>query len=252
MKKFMCLAAGLVLILGACTKDDPAIVDDIIDATPTVTVTSADGPAVKGNVVNLKFDVKNIEIIKADGDTTGNTGHIHVFVDRDAAQIGEVIAKEPGIIHTTELNLQVSGLSVGSHTFLAVLGDGTHKALSAPSKATVQVDGPSVQATPPATIAAGAEFNIDLQVTGVTVVAPDADTSGKTGHLHVLIDPETAPTADGVALAKVEGKIIHTTATSVKIPALTAGEHVLYVVVGDGTHVPLSPLVMHRIVLTVT
>lgn len=251
----MCVAAGLVLFLGACTKDDPALTgndDDTKDTSQTVSVTSADGSTVKGNVVNLKFDTKNIEIIKADGDVTGKTGHIHVFVDRDAAQVGDVIPKEPGIIHTDQPELQVTGLSVGSHTFLAVLGDGTHKALSPASKVTVTVGGPSVQATPPPTIAAGAAFNIDLKVEGVTIVAADADTSGKTGHLHVLIDPEKPPTADGVALAKVEGKIIHTTATSVPIPGLTAGEHVLFVLVGDGNHVPLSPLVMHRIVVTVT
>lgn len=251
MKKLLCAAAGLVLLLGACTKDDPAIDYDDDDG-PKVSVTSEGGATVKGNVVDLKFAVKGIDIVKADGDTSGKTGHIHVFVDKDAATIGDVIAKEPGIIHTDQLALQVSGLEIGSHTFLVVLGDGGHKALSDAARVTVQVEGPTVHATAPAAITAGAVFNIDLKVEGVTIVAADGDKSGKTGHLHVLIDPEKPPTADGVPLAKVEGKIIHTTATSIPIPALTAGEHVLFILVGDGTHIPLSPLVMHRLAVTVT
>ena len=45
----------------------------------------------------------------------------------------------------------------------------------------------------------------------------DGDTSGKTGHYHVFIDPATPPTADGQVIPKND-KIIHTDQSTATIP----------------------------------
>ena len=37
---------------------------------------------VKGNVVSLDLASTGLTIVKADGDTSGKTGHYHVFIDR--------------------------------------------------------------------------------------------------------------------------------------------------------------------------
>src|SRR5205814_912807 len=86
----------------------------------------AKGAAIKGNVVSLALGVGGISLVKADGDTSGRTGHLHVFVDRDPVRPGQVIPKDPGIIHTTDTTISVPPLAPGEHTLWVVLGDGNH------------------------------------------------------------------------------------------------------------------------------
>ncbi|MGH9190331.1 MAG: DUF4399 domain-containing protein, partial [Acidimicrobiales bacterium] len=77
----------------------------------------------------------------------------------------------------------------------------------------------------------------------------DGDRSGKSGHLHVFVD--RPPTPAGQAIP-VEPGIIHSAATTIEVPGLAPGEHTLWVVAGDGTHVPLDPSVMDKLTVTVS
>jgi hypothetical protein len=220
-------------------------------ATTSVSIASpADGDKIKGNVVVLTLAATGIDIKKADGDTSGKSGHYHVYVDGDPPVAGTVIPKTSTIIHAATPTVTVAGLTAGPHKFTVVLGDGAHHRLgTAQASVSVTVLGPAVQASAPATVPAGQPVTITATVSGVTLVPADGDTSGQTGHLHFFVDRD--PTPAGQPIPKEAG-IIHTAETSASIPGLAAGAHTVWVVVGDGAHVPLAPPVMAQVTFTVT
>lgn len=247
---------ALALTTAAC-RDDQAKVDTtattVKKATePSVSIVSpADGTTASGNTVTLQLAAENFTIVKADGDTSGKTGHFHVFVDTPPVAAGEAIPKSAKVLHSADPKVLVSGLHAGEHTIIAVLGDGTHKRVgNAQAKITTTVKGPgldaSLGATPPA---AGQPGSLTFTVTGVEVKKADGDTSGKSGHVHVFVDRD--PTPAGQAIPAGDPAIIHSAVSPVALPALAAGDHVLWVVLGDGAHMPFSPPVMHKLTVTI-
>lgn len=209
--------------------------------------------SIEGNVVSMDATLEGVEIVKADGDTSGETGHFHVFIDKEPAAVGEVIPVEAGIVHTTDNPIMLYGLSVGEHAITVVLGDGTHKRFGEDleEQVTVEVEGPSVDGTAPATLKEGEELKVGLKSEGVEIVAADGERSEEAGHFHVLVDPESAPEADAVIAAPEENKVIHTTEGEASIGGLEKGEHTLWVVLGDGQHYAFDPPVMDKITVTV-
>jgi hypothetical protein len=206
---------------------------------------------VKGNVVVLDLSAEGVTIKPADGDTSGRTGHFHVFVDRSPVAAGQIIPTEPGIIHTAENPVTVAGLSVGKHKLAVLVGDGAHRSISsAPAEIEVSVAGPTVEATAPASVPAGQPVTVELKASGVKIVAADGDTSGKTGHFHLFVD--RPPAAPGELIPIGDPAIIHTTQTSVQLADLAPGAHVVWVVVGDGVHRALDPPVRAKVMFTVT
>lgn len=81
---------------------------------------------VEGDTAVLTMKVGGVTIVAADGDTSGNSGHYHVFIDREPVKEGEVIPKEAGIVHSADNPIRVPGLSPGEHELTVVLGDGNH------------------------------------------------------------------------------------------------------------------------------
>jgi hypothetical protein len=211
----------------------------------------APGTAVKGNVVVLDLSVEGVTIKPADGDTSGTSGHFHVFVDRPPLAFGETIPKEPRIIHTADNPVTVAGLSLGQHKLAVVVGDGAHRSIShTPAETEVNILGPTVEATAPASVPVGQPVTIQLKATGVTIVGADGDTTGKTGHFHLFVD--RPPVAPGALVPTGDPAIIHTKETSVQLKDLASGEHVVWVVVGDGAHRALDPPVRAKVTFTVT
>jgi len=191
-----------------------------------------------------------MSIVKADGNTSGRTGHYHVFVDRDLVAPGATIPREAGIVHTTDDPVVLTGLGMGTHRIAVVYGDGNHARIgTTQAEITVNVEGPSLDATAPATSAAGRPVVIDVKVQGLTLVKADGDTSGRTGHLHLFVDREATPAGQAIP---VEAGIIHSAETKIEVANLAAGEHTLWVVAGDGAHKPLDPKVMDKLTVTVT
>jgi len=187
--------------------------------------------------------------VKADGDTSGKSGHYHVFIDRDPVAPGAAIPVEAGVVHSADDPIVLSGLAVGTHRLALVVGDGTHSRLgSMVAETTVTVEGPSVDASTPATSPAGQPVVLTVKVDGLTLVKADGDTSGTTGHLHVFIDRDPTPAGQPIP---VEAGIIHTAESTIPVPDLAPGAHSLWVVAGDGTHSPLAPRVMDKVTVTV-
>ncbi len=167
--------------------------------------------------------------------------------------MGETIPKTEKIVHSADNPIKLWGLDPGSHEFTVVLGDGNHTRIDedAEDSVTVDVEGPSVNGTAPATIDEGDDLTVELEAEGVEIVKADGDTSGDTGHFHVLVDPADAPVAGETIPAPEENKIIHTTESEVTIAGLEKGEHILWVVLGDGTHKAFDPAVMDKLTVTV-
>lgn len=264
-RPFAALATALVLLGAACgteTEVPPAATGGVDDATSSTTAPSAEaGPAltitspssgatIGGNVVTLDLAVEDFSVVPADGDTSGETGHFHVFVDGEPPPEGETIARTPGIIHSAEDEVTLYGMTPGEHRIAVVLGDGAHRRIheDVQEEVTVTVAGPSVNATAPATATAGEPVTLDIAVDGFSLVPADGDTSGTTGHLHVFVDREPPPAGQPIP---VEPGIIHTTEQRVTLSDLAAGEHTVWVVAGNGAHMPLEPMVADRVTFTV-
>lgn len=104
------------------------IADDVADGPDTgqVSLEISDTKTI-GDTVELSMEVEGVTIIAADGDTSGNSGHFHVFVDRDPVPVGEQIpTRVDGIIHSSANPIPVPGLSPGDHDLVVVLGNGNH------------------------------------------------------------------------------------------------------------------------------
>jgi hypothetical protein len=255
-RRVVLLMVMLLAGAGACGDDEPEGASATTEAKasgPSVKIaTPADKASVGGNVVNLDLETTGFEVVKADGDTSGKTGHFHIFVDKAPVAAGATIPKEPGIIHSTDDPVAVTGLAPGSHRLVVVLGDGTHNRIgSVQDEITVTVKGPSVDATAPATLAAGAPLSIDVVAEGVTLVKADGDTTGKSGHLHALVDRKPSQYM-GQPLPVNDPGVIHSATSPIVVNGLAAGEHTIWIVLGNGSHVPFDPPVMDKLTVTVS
>jgi len=248
-KLVLSLVIGLALVGASCAQNEKTESADQSIALGNV------AKSVKGNVVTIPVTVKGIQIMKADGMTSEKAGHFHVFIDREMVDVGEVIPKEPGIVHTADNPIKIYGLKPGEHMFHIVVGDGTHKRFGETLhlETTVDVKGPGVQgkvASP--TMKKGDDLVVDLKSEGVEIKKADGDTSGESGHFHLLVDPASPPKAGDLIPDPVENKVIHTTESSATIKDLSAGEHIVWVVLGDGTHHAFDPPVMDKLTITVS
>lgn len=256
------LAVGLTLLAAACGTDNdgpptagqPTAVSSTAIPAQTgasLTISSpASGATVEGNVVSLDLEAEGIDVVSPDGDTSGETGHFHVFVDAEPVRVGETIPRGPGIVHSADDPITLYGMTTGQHRLVVVLGDGTHQRIhgDVEEELMLTVAGPSVDVTAPPTAKAGEPVIIDAAVDGIDLVKADGDTSGTTGHLHLFVDREPTPPGQPIP---AEPGIIHTVERSVPIPDLAAGEHTVWAVVGDGSHVPLEPMVADKVTVTV-
>lgn len=242
MIRRLAVCFALVVLAAACTQE------------PEQSMEIADPPeTIEGNVVSMDANVQGIEIVAPDGDDSGESGHFHVFIDREPVDVGEVIPREAGVVHTAENPIKLYGLSVGDHEATVVMGDGTHTRFGEELLETVsfEIEGPSVDGTAPATIEEGDDVTIGLEADGVEIVAADGERSDESGHFHVLVDPEEAPEAGAVIPAPEENKVIHSAEDEVIVSGLGEGEHTLWVVLGDGQHYAFDPPVMDRLTVTV-
>ena len=126
-------ASVVALALTAC---GPRPADDQASAEPAFSapnpsmeiVTPQDGDTVPGPAVMARLSALDFVVVPA-GDTTPNSGHFHLFLDRDVSAAGEPIPAEPGqIIHlgTGADSLNLEGVAPGAHRLIGVVGDAAH------------------------------------------------------------------------------------------------------------------------------
>ena len=90
----------------------------------------ADGAELRGEV-RVVLAAENIEIAPA-GDTRPNSGHHHLFLNRETTPLGEPIpAGEPDIIHLGQAQTEhvFRDLPPGEYTLVAVIGDFAHRVI---------------------------------------------------------------------------------------------------------------------------
>lgn len=234
------VVATVLVLLAACSEPKVALSFGDVDAL------------VQGNVVALPVSIEGeVQIVKADGDTSDTTGHFHVFIDGEPVPPGDAIpTNDRGVVHSADDPIVIWGLEPGEHRFTLVLGNGAHRRIDDyQDTTTVDVKGPSVRGT--AAGDRGDDLTIDLQAWGVKIKAPDGNTSGDSGHFHVLLDPDSPPTPGEVIPAPKPNEIIHTTEDEVTLEGVGKGEHTIYVVLGDGEHKAFDPPVMDKLTVTV-
>jgi hypothetical protein len=83
--------------------------------------------------------VKGVQLVKADGDTSGRTGHLHAFVDKDVTAGQPIPVGDAAIVHSATSPVMVTGLTPGAHTIRIVLGNGNHVPFDPPVVDTVTV-----------------------------------------------------------------------------------------------------------------
>ena len=130
---------GLVLLLAALMAVTAACGDDGDDDTASATTTAAPSVTVEatapatikaGESLSIAATVTGITLVKADGDTSGRTGHLHAFVDRQATAGQAIPIGDPAVIHSAVSPIVVPGLTAGTHTIQVVIGNGNHVAFS--------------------------------------------------------------------------------------------------------------------------
>jgi hypothetical protein len=261
VRKILFTLVALALVASACNRSSAA-------KQPTLTIGHVPS-TVEGNVVAIPVTVKGIKIIEPNGDTSGKTGHFHVFVDRLPIKPGKVIPKGMrNIVHSAANPIMIYGLTPGLHKLHVVLGNGEHVRIDGNARGVVRVTvkGPSVQGNAPATIAQGTPLVVNLKAEGVKIVEPGTESGPGEGHYHVLVDPATPPIAGAMipdssmtnaspapsSSPGMQSSMYMTGGTSQSITGLTSGEHTIWVVLADKDHKAWNPPVMDMFKVTVT
>jgi Domain of unknown function (DUF4399) len=137
MRRSIGFTAAVLVVCTACggsgDADDAASGDAMGMAAETqarsVEITSpAEGESITGPAVHVTMAPHGFTIVAA-GDSTPNSGHLHLFLDRDLSAPGQAIPVEPGaVVHlgtgTSEYTFE--NVAAGDHTLIAVVGDAVH------------------------------------------------------------------------------------------------------------------------------
>lgn len=77
--------------------------------------------------MTIELGAGGVSVVPA-GTDQPNSGHHHLFIDRDVSPVGEPIPTEAGIVHLglAQTSHVLEGLQPGEHTVIAVLGDFQH------------------------------------------------------------------------------------------------------------------------------
>jgi hypothetical protein len=122
-------AALLAAVMTAgCREAEPEREAAMEESAPAaVIVAPHDGDEIAGSAVTIQLAAEHITLRPAGVDQP-NSGHLHLFIDRDPTPAGEVIPNEPGIVHLGQAQTEytLEGLEPGEHVVIAALADYLH------------------------------------------------------------------------------------------------------------------------------
>lgn len=115
--------------------DAEITVDAIQELVDLARMTSIEAAVtVQNDSVIIDITAAGFEIDFERGDTSGDTGHIHAYTDRDPPEHGEEVPLgAAGIVHSTSDRLIVSGLGDGDHVIWIVVADGSDRVMIPPA-----------------------------------------------------------------------------------------------------------------------
>ena len=144
----MC-ATTLALAAAACGGGEPAPEPSETPAVEAAApperrveiVEPADGAMVASGPLLVRLEAHGFTVVPA-GDTTPNSGHHHLFLDRDVTSATEPIPVEEGfIIHmgTGVSEFTFDSIAPGEHRLIAVVGDALHVPVEPALQDTIQI-----------------------------------------------------------------------------------------------------------------
>jgi len=180
------------------------------------------------------------------GEVVPGSGHMHILVDTDFIEAGEIIPADEQHLHFGDGSLEAElTLTPGEHTLHLQFADGLHTALEgdeyrdtiivfveegAPEQSAAffdPLDGTTV--TSP--------FEVVMTATGL-VVEPSGEVNDGAGHFHILVDTDFIPAGE---IIPTDEQHLHygkgQTTVSVE---LEPGEHTLRLQFADGLHTALE------------
>ncbi|MGH9177467.1 MAG: DUF4399 domain-containing protein [Acidimicrobiales bacterium] len=89
---------------------------------PTLSATAEDVEAKDPVVIDV--EVQGAQLVEPNGDTSGTTGHLAVFIDREPTAVGAPVPQELGIVFTAQDRIVLEDLGGGEHELWVVLVNG--------------------------------------------------------------------------------------------------------------------------------
>lgn len=99
-----------------------------VESTPAAVIVSPrDGDELTGPNLTIELAVEHI-VLRPAGVDEPNSGHLHLFIDREPTPPGQVIPNEPGIVHLGQAQTEylLEELEPGEHAVIAALADYLH------------------------------------------------------------------------------------------------------------------------------
>ena len=120
------IAVLMVLSNVGCASGDRIERGDAAIPTAEI-VRPVDGTSVSGPNVPVELAVQHVTLVPA-GTNQPNTGHLHLFINRDLTPEGQVIPVGDGIVHLGQAQREylMEGRAPGEYVVIAVLGDWAH------------------------------------------------------------------------------------------------------------------------------
>jgi len=213
-------------------------------------VEPVDGSTVAGPDVTIRWRSENINIQDANGEQVDGIGHYHLILieGKDGAHglnAGEPIPRPDNIIHTTNREHTFETLAPGSYTVYVVLGDGQHLPLNPTVEAVVQFDVLTLAFIEPVEDATiwGDQLNVRWLSNGINIDAADGQQTEGTGHYHLILrarDNARLNLNPGEPIEATE-RMIHITDGEYRFENIRPGPYTLFLVLGDGQHIPADP-----------
>ena len=151
MRKFArALTAMLMVALPACggedePSDEPTAVPTMESPAATdaaVSFVSPEDGATVTSPVHVQMDAEGVAIEPAAEGVKPNSGHLHIMVDTDCLEAGQVVPADETHLHfgmaQTEADLT---LPPGEHRLCLQLGDANHTATELTDEITITVEG---------------------------------------------------------------------------------------------------------------
>jgi hypothetical protein len=203
-----------------------------------------------GAVVPPEFDVVMAAtglIVEPAGAVREHAGHMHLIVDGDFIEAGEVIPKDETRLHFGNGQLRTTlNLAPGEHILRLQMADGAHIALDgdayrAEVMVTVAEDAKAQQVMfvePVDGAVVASPFTVTWAASGLIIEPAGPARRGGAGHLHLLIDEEFA--AAGEVIVKDETHLHFGNAQTTTQLELAPGEYILRLQMADGAHIALE------------
>jgi hypothetical protein len=223
----------------------------LVAQAQTVTISDPiDGIAVAGPDVTISWSSEAIDVQDADGESVSGVGHYHVILldGADAAlslPAGQPIPQSDTMIHTTDTSHTFTSLAAGDYTAYVVVGDGQHSPLQPSVQAVVRFHVINLTFIEPAHNASiwGKSANFRWVSEGVSIESADGLERPGVAHYHLVLVKRRNAKLNlevGQPIPRSD-TIVHITDREYRFEDLTPGPYTLFLVLGDGAHIPQDP-----------